>query len=200
MRLLLIDNYDSFTFNLFQAIRSMSVAVEVVRNDRRSADRLMASGYDGVVLSPGPGTPLDAGVCLELVRRRPSVPILGVCLGHQVLAHCDGADVHPGLEPRHGKTSPVSHHGDELFDGVPSPFEVMRYHSLIVAPETLSADWRPLAWADDGVLMAMRHTDRPYWGIQFHPESILTPHGPRLIENFVAVCSTNREARRESYA
>jgi para-aminobenzoate synthetase component 2 len=142
-----------------------------------------------VVLSPGPGRPEEAGVCLDLVRRRAEVPLLGVCLGHQALGVAFGAVVDRAPRVMHGKTSAITHQGEGLFAGLPSPFEATRYHSLEVRAGTLPPELLPLAWSDDGTLMAMRHRELPYWGVQFHPESVLTPAGPLLLANFLAMCS-----------
>jgi anthranilate synthase/aminodeoxychorismate synthase-like glutamine amidotransferase len=187
--ILMIDNYDSFTFNLVQELLRAGAAVEVVRNDVETVDELLAREPEGIVISPGPGRPEEAGMCPELVARRPRVPLLGVCLGHQVLGHVLGARVARAAELVHGKTSEIVHDGEELFAGLPSPFEATRYHSLAIVPETLPEELQPLAWTADGVLMGMRHRDLPYWGVQFHPESILTTHGPRLLNNFLARCA-----------
>lgn len=185
----MIDNYDSFTYNLVQELLVAGAEVEVVRNDVESVDALLARQPRGIVISPGPGRPEAAGVCPELVERRVPVPLLGVCLGHQVLGHVFGARVERAPELLHGKTSWVAHEGLDLFDGLPQPFEATRYHSLTVVPESLPDTLEPLAWTDDGVLMGLRHRELPYWGVQFHPESILSRSGPALLANFVARCA-----------
>jgi anthranilate synthase/aminodeoxychorismate synthase-like glutamine amidotransferase len=191
--ILTIDNYDSFTYNLVQMISAAGAEVVVVRNDVESVDSLLARGAAGIVLSPGPGRPEDAGVCVELVRRRPGVPLLGVCLGHQALGAAFGARIDRAPTLMHGKTSLVAHDGSGLFAGLPSPFEATRYHSLVVAEETLPAELVPNAWSEDeGVLMGMRHRELPWWGVQFHPESILTEVGPALMKNFLALCEERR--------
>jgi anthranilate synthase/aminodeoxychorismate synthase-like glutamine amidotransferase len=187
--ILVVDNYDSFTYNLVQLLWSGGEEVEVVRNDAATAADLVARGAAGILLSPGPGRPEDAGVCLELVGLRPRVPLLGVCLGQQVLGAAFGAIVGRASRLMHGKTSLVRHHGEGLFAGVPSPFEATRYHSLEVREETLPAKLEAVAWSEDGTLMGLRHRELPYWGVQFHPESILTRHGPLLIGNFLAMCA-----------
>jgi anthranilate synthase/aminodeoxychorismate synthase-like glutamine amidotransferase len=185
---LVIDNYDSFTYNLVQLVRSRGIEVEVVRNDRISVDEALSRQPSGLLMSPGPGRPEGAGICLDLVGRLPECPILGVCLGHQVLGQAFGAEI--GRAPRlmHGKTSQIRHQGDGLFRGLPNPFEATRYHSLEVRLETLPEELQPLAWSEDGTLQGMRHRDHLYWGVQFHPESILTSAGPQLIDNFLEVC------------
>jgi len=192
--ILVVDNYDSFTFNLVQQLAAEGEEVIVVRNDARSAAEMLAMGASGIVLSPGPGRPEDAGVCVELVRRAPPVPLLGVCLGHQALGVAHGAVV--GRAPRlmHGKTSAIRHGGGGLFAGLPDPFEATRYHSLEVRSETLPPEIEPVAWSEDGTLMAMRHRSRPYWGVQFHPESVLTVAGPALLRNFIRLCRASAEA------
>mgnify|MGYP001302907127 CR=1 FL=1 len=197
--ILMIDNYDSFTYNLVQMLAAAGAEVEVVRNDAESVANLLARQPNGIVLSPGPGRPEDAGVCMDLLRTQAAVPILGVCLGHQALGAAFGAEV--GRAPRlmHGKTSPVRHTGVGVFADVPSPFEATRYHSLEVREETLPPELEPLAWTLDSTndgehqtLMGMRHRELPYWGVQFHPESILTAEGPRLLKNFLVLSGEAR--------
>ncbi len=187
--ILMIDNYDSFTYNLVQVLRSREAEVEVVRNDAESVEALLAREPDGIVLSPGPGRPEGAGVCLELVGRHPNIPLLGVCLGHQVLGVAFGGEV--GRAPRlmHGKTSSIRHSGQGLFRNLSNPFEATRYHSLEVRQDSLPEELEPLAWSEEETLMGMRHREMPYWGVQFHPESILTQEGPKLLENFLSLCS-----------
>jgi anthranilate synthase component 2 len=184
--ILVVDNYDSFTYNLVQLLLSQGAEVHVVRNDAASADELLGADPAGILLSPGPGGPLDAGVCLEILARRPRAPLLGVCLGHQCMGHAFGGEVGRAARLMHGKTSPVHHDGTGLFAGLPSPFEATRYHSLDVKAPNLPAELIANAWADDGTLMGMRHRDLPWHGVQFHPESILTQHGDRLIAAFLA--------------
>lgn len=186
--ILVVDNYDSFTYNLVQLLLSQQAEVLVVRNDAETAEALLAKRPDGVLLSPGPGGPTDAGVCLEILARRPAVPLLGVCLGHQCMGHSFGAEVGRAARLMHGKTSQVQHDGSGLFAGVPSPFAATRYHSLDVKAPTLPPELVATAWADDGTLMGVRHRDLPWFGVQFHPESILTEHGGTMIANFLAVC------------
>jgi anthranilate synthase component 2 len=186
--ILMIDNYDSFTYNLVQVLAGAGAEVEVVRNDAATVDALLARDPQGIVLSPGPGRPEDAGVCIELLRRRARVPLLGVCLGHQALGLAFGATVDRAPRLMHGKTSPIRHQDVGVFADLPNPFEATRYHSLEVKEGTLPAELEPLAWADDGTLMGMRHRDLPYWSVQFHPESVLTAAGPHLLGNFLGLC------------
>jgi anthranilate synthase/aminodeoxychorismate synthase-like glutamine amidotransferase len=186
--ILMVDNYDSFTYNLVQMLTSAGAEVEVLRNDAASAEAMLARRPAGIVLSPGPGRPEDAGVCLDLLRSGAPVPILGVCLGHQALGVAFGATVDRAPRLMHGKTSPIRHEDQGVFAGLPNPFEATRYHSLEVKEATLSDDLEPIAWADDGTLMGMRHRGLPYHGVQFHPESVLTSAGPRLLANFLGMC------------
>ena len=186
--ILMVDNYDSFTYNLVQMLTAAGSQVEVVRNDAESAQKMLARKPLGIVLSPGPGRPEDAGGCLDLIRLRSRVPLLGVCLGHQALGVAFGATVDRAPRLMHGKTSPVRHGDAGVFTGLPNPFDATRYHSLEVKEATLPPELEPLAWADDGTLMGMRHRELPYWGVQFHPESVLTASGPQLLANFLDIC------------
>ena len=185
MRVLVLDNYDSFTYNLVQYLGELGAEVEAVRNDRITVDELLARAYDRCVVSPGPCTPNEAGISLEAVRRLPEggVPTLGVCLGHQALAQAFGGRVvlHP---PVHGKSTTITHDGRTVFAGLPSPLKVGRYHSLVVAPEL--PDCLEASAQGDGLLMALRHRQLPAEGVQFHPESVLTDEGKRLLANFLA--------------
>jgi anthranilate synthase component 2 len=190
--ILMIDNYDSFTWNLVQMIEAAGTEVAVVRNDAETVASLLARRPAGIVLSPGPGRPEEAGVCLELLKTRSAVPILGVCLGHQAMGVAFGATVERAPRLMHGKTSPVRHGGLGVFAGLDDPFEATRYHSLAVREDTLGEELEPIAWTtDDGTLMGLRHRELPYWGVQFHPESVLTTSGPRLMENFLAMTSAS---------
>lgn len=188
MRILIVDNYDSYTYNLFQSIAGVIGAEPVVvLNDAATWSEVQGESFEGIVLSPGPGRPenrLDLGLCREVIRRA-KVPILGVCLGHQAIAHEFGGRIVHGEAPCHGRISSIRHDGSSLFAGIAQPFSAVRYHSLIVdhLPETLVAT----AWTGDGVIMGLRHRERPMWGVQFHPESICTGSGRRLLENFFAL-------------
>jgi len=195
-RILVVDNYDSFTYNLVQLLLVAQAEVTVLRNDAEPAAAMLARRPDAILLSPGPGRPEEAGVCLDLLALRPELPVLGVCLGHQAMGVSFGATVDRAVHLMHGKTSMVRHDGAGIFRGVPSPFEATRYHSLEVQEGSLPRELEPVAWADDGTLMAMRHTRLPWWGVQFHPESVLTAAGPRLVDNFLALCGV--EARRSA--
>ncbi len=184
--ILLIDNYDSFTYNLVHFLQDLGADVSVVRNDALTAAEAVASGAEAVVLSPGPCAPVDAGICLELIAAAPpELPLLGVCLGHQAIGQAFGGQVVSAMEIIHGKTSEVTHSGGPLFKGVPTRFEAVRYHSLAVAraglPETLRID----AETADGEIMALSHVGRPIFGVQFHPESIGSQHGMTMLGNFL---------------
>jgi len=183
-RVLVLDNYDSFTYNLVQYLGELGAEVHAVRNDRATVDELLEHGYDRCVVSPGPCTPEKAGISIELVRRMPQagVPTLGVCLGHQALAQAFGGRVrlHP---PVHGKSTTIEHDGLTIFDGLSSPLRVGRYHSLVVDAQL--PDCLEQSAHGDGVLMALRHRELPAEGVQFHPESVLTDEGKRLLANFL---------------
>ncbi len=185
--ILVIDNYDSFTFNLVQALQSLGAEVEVHRNDAVDVDTVRSLRPEAVVLSPGPCTPAEAGVSVPLVRALSGkLPLLGVCLGHQAIGAAFGATVRRAGRPVHGKTSSVHHPGRGIFAGLPDPLLVGRYHSLVLDPATLPDSLEVTATAlDDGELMALRHRSHPTVGVQFHPESILTPEGPALLRNFL---------------
>jgi anthranilate synthase/aminodeoxychorismate synthase-like glutamine amidotransferase len=186
VKVLAIDNYDSFTYNLVQYLGELGCDLHVVRNDRASVDDLLGDGYDRVVVSPGPCTPNEAGISLEVVRRFPEagVPTLGVCLGHQSLAQAFGGRVVRHL-PVHGKTTTIEHDGRTIFRGLPSPLTVGRYHSLVVAEDEVP-DAFEVSARGGGVVMAIRHRELPAEGVQFHPESVLTESGMRMLENFLA--------------
>jgi anthranilate synthase component 2 len=188
LRVLLIDNYDSFTYNLYQYLCELGADVTVVRNDAITVNEARALAPDFIVISPGPGVPRDAGVSIELVRALgPTTPVLGVCLGHQAVAEAFGGVVTRAPELMHGKASQVSHDGTGVFEGLPSPFSAIRYHSLCAAPEAVPDALEVTARSDSGVIMAVRHRKYPVHGVQFHPESILTEHGKDLLRNFLAM-------------
>jgi anthranilate synthase component II len=185
--ILVVDHYDSFTYNLVQLIESLGRRTEVVKSDAERPEDLIARRPDAVVLSPGPGRPEGAGCFPALLTMLPDdVPVLGVCLGHQALGVEYGGSVER-TEPVHGKASSVRHSGDGLFDGVPDPFEAGRYHSLVVQREDLPQELELTAWTNDGLVMATRHRRLPRFGVQFHPESILTPAGPTIVRNFLSL-------------
>lgn len=186
--ILVIDNYDSFTYNLVQFLGEMGADLRVVRNDQVTLDDIQAMQPTHIVVSPGPGDPDDGGVSLDVIRTMgAATPILGVCLGHQCIGQAYGGVVLRADRIMHGKTSLIYHRGDALFDGVPSPFEATRYHSLIVEESSLPESLLVTAFTDEGEIMGLRHREHPVFGVQFHPESILTTYGPRLLRNFLDV-------------
>ena len=183
--ILVIDNYDSFTYNLVQLLLSLGEEVEVRRNDVESVDEVLAHGPSALVLSPGPGRPENAGICIEILDRRPSLPVLGVCLGHQALAMAFGGVIERAAVLMHGKTSQIRHHGRGIFADLPDPFVATRYHSLCVRVDSMPDCLQVEAWTEDGAIMGITHKELPYWGVQFHPESILTDVGEQLMGNFL---------------
>lgn len=184
--ILLIDNYDSFTYNLFQFLAELGAEVQVVRNDAITIPEIESIKPDRIVISPGPCTPREAGVSTETIRHFGStVPILGVCLGHQCIGTAYGAEVAQAGEIMHGKKSSVSHDGKGLFKGLPNPLQAIRYHSLAITAETLPKELEVTARTDSGIIMGVRHRDYPVEGIQFHPESIMTDSGKELLQNFL---------------
>ena len=184
--LLMIDNYDSFTYNLYQYLCELGAEVEVARNDKISLEEIQDMSPEGIIISPGPSTPLEAGISNDVIRQfGPSTPTLGVCLGHQCIGHVYGAKVDQAGEIRHGKTSMVSHNGAGVLVGLPNPFQAIRYHSLVVFPETMPGTLEVTAQTENGLVMGLRHKDYPIEGVQFHPESILTPDGKHLLQNFL---------------
>ncbi|GAA2455410.1 aminodeoxychorismate/anthranilate synthase component II [Actinomadura vinacea] len=201
-RVLVVDNHDSFVFNIVQYLRELGADCRV--EDRSHLTLADADGADGVLLSPGPGHPADTGICLDLVRlteRHGGPPLLGVCLGHQVIAHAHGATVTRAPELVHGFTSPIHHDGRGVFAGLPDPFAATRYHSLAVTPATIAPRTgagrllEVTARTPDGVVMGLRHRFRPLEGVQFHPESVLSEHGHRLLENWLRTCASTLRAR-----
>jgi anthranilate synthase component II len=186
--ILLIDNYDSFVHNLARYLSELGCGTTVARNDRISIDRIRELSPSGIVLSPGPRTPREAGICEAVVRELgPRIPILGVCLGHQAIGTALGGQLLRAKEPMHGRTSRIEHHATDLFAGLPSPLQVTRYHSLIVDEHTLPSSLEVTARTPGGVIMALRHREWPTMGVQFHPESVLTEHGHALLENFLRI-------------
>jgi anthranilate synthase component 2 len=184
-----VDNYDSFTFNLVQALGKLDPHIEVARNDRFDPAVAVASRPRAVVISPGPGRPEAAGrsVAMIAAAEAAGIPLLGVCLGHQAIAAFHGGSVVRAPAPRHGKSSHVRHDGSPLFDGLSSPFEAGRYHSLVVREDGLPGELQVTARSDDGLVMALAHRAKPVFGVQFHPESVLTPEGERLLANFLEI-------------
>jgi anthranilate synthase/aminodeoxychorismate synthase-like glutamine amidotransferase len=193
-----VDNYDSFTWNLAQALGKLGEEIEVARNDRFDPESVVERRPVAIVVSPGPGRPERAGQSLETIERaeRAGVPVLGVCLGHQAIAALHGGAVVRAPAPRHGKSSAVTHGGTDLFAGIPIPFDAGRYHSLIVREEGLPRDLQVTATSEDGLVMAIAHRDHPVFGVQFHPESVLTPHGGSLLANFVRIARSRRDSEK----
>ncbi|HCP23026.1 MAG: aminodeoxychorismate/anthranilate synthase component II [SAR202 cluster bacterium] len=184
--ILMIDNYDSFTYNLYQYLSELGAEVEVVRNDKISLEEITAMTPEGIIISPGPSTPLEAGISNDVIRHfGPNTPTLGVCLGHQCVGYVYGAKVDRAGETMHGKTSMVNHNGAGVLAGMPNPFQAIRYHSLVVYPETVPDELEVTATTDNGLIMGLRHKEHPVEGVQFHPESIMTPEGKHLLQNFI---------------
>jgi anthranilate synthase/aminodeoxychorismate synthase-like glutamine amidotransferase len=192
----MIDNYDSFTYNLYQYLSELGAEVEVARNDKISLEEISDMAPEGIIISPGPSTPLEAGISNDVIRQfGPTTPTLGVCLGHQCIGDVYGAKVDRAGEIRHGKTSMVSHEGAGVLAGLPNPFQAIRYHSLVVYPETIPDDTLEVtAHTDNGLVMGLRHKEYPIEGVQFHPESILTPDGKHLLQNFLDKVSATAAA------
>jgi len=185
-RILVVDNYDSFTWNLVHYLEEIGATTQVIRNDEISVAEALALKPDGIVLSPGPCTPNEAGICVELVQSAPAdLPILGVCLGHQSIGAAEGSEIVTAQEIRHGKINQIRHENGPLFEGLPETYNVVRYHSLAIQPDELPDTLIADAFTEDGEIMAVRHKDRPVFGVQFHPESILTEHGHALLKNFL---------------
>jgi anthranilate synthase/aminodeoxychorismate synthase-like glutamine amidotransferase len=187
--ILLIDNYDSFTFNLVQFLGDLGAACDVRRNDKLTPAEALATNPDAILLSPGPCTPTEAGICLDLIHAAADakIPLLGVCLGHQSIGQAFGAKIIRAPLPVHGKTAQIHHAGTDLFANLPDPFTATRYHSLIVERETLPETLEITAWLDDGMIMGLAHKTLPIFGTQFHPESIATSHGHDILANFLTM-------------
>ncbi len=195
--ILLIDNYDSFTFNLVHLLGAAGVRCEVRRNDALTVNEALAMQPEAIVLSPGPCAPDQAGICLPLIAAAAGrVPALGVCLGHQAIGQAFGGTVQRAPTPMHGKVGRVEHAGSDLFAGLPSPFEAARYHSLIVERSTLPPVLEVTAWTEDGLVMGLRHRALPLFGVQFHPESIASEHGADIVANFLAIARGANAPRR----
>jgi anthranilate synthase/aminodeoxychorismate synthase-like glutamine amidotransferase len=186
-KILVLDNYDSFTYNLVQYLGELGGEIVVERNDQISLDEIAAMKPDRIVISPGPCTPTEAGISIEMIRRfGPEIPILGVCLGHQAIGQALGGKVVRNSVIMHGKTSQINHKGQGVFVGLPTPLQATRYHSLIIERESLPAELTITAETDDGTIMGVRHREWPLEGVQFHPESVLTPHGMQMLRTFVS--------------
>ena len=195
MRITLIDNYDSFTYNLFHYLGELGASTRVHRNDALSVSELLDEAADAFVISPGPGMPSGAGICLDLIAQLPeSTPLLGVCLGHQALGQAFGGRIIRSQTLMHGKTSQIEHERQGLFAGLPTPLEATRYHSLVLDPGQIPAEFHIDARSKDGVIQAIRHRSRPLFGVQFHPESIATQAGKALLDNFLAQAQAEAKA------
>ncbi|MFE9904722.1 aminodeoxychorismate/anthranilate synthase component II [Streptomyces achromogenes] len=200
-RILVVDNYDSFVFNLVQYLYQLGAECEVLRNDEVTTSHVRGGGgFDGVLLSPGPGTPEEAGVCVDMVRHcaATGVPVFGVCLGMQSMQVAYGGVVDRAPELLHGKTSLVEHEGKGVFAGLPSPFTATRYHSLAAEPATVPAGLEVTARTQDGIIMGLRHREHRVEGVQFHPESVLTEHGHRMLANWLAECGDHEAVARSA--
>ena len=195
---LLIDNYDSFTYNLYHFLGELGAEIEVWRNDQIAVEDVLAKHPQGLIISPGPCDPDRAGICLELIAAAPEeMPILGVCLGHQAIAQAFGGKVVRAPAPMHGKLSPIVHKQGSVFEGLPSPLDATRYHSLTVAPDSVPDCLEVTAWTEDGIVMGLSHKSRPVHGVQFHPESIASEHGHALLGNFLRRAGHNRPPLRQ---
>jgi anthranilate synthase component II len=184
--ILVLDNYDSFVYNLARYVRELGETPVVRRHDAVTVDEIAAMAPSHIIISPGPCSPAEAGISTEVVRRLgPTVPILGVCLGHQCIGAAYGGEIVRAGQPMHGKTSMIHHRGSGIFHGLPDPFRATRYHSLVIAPASVPPELEVIATSEDGEIMAVRHTRHPVHGVQFHPESVLTEHGYRLVDHFL---------------
>ena len=192
---LMIDNYDSFVYNLYAYLRELGNEVLVVRNDRITLSEIRAMNPQGILISPGPGRPQDGGISAEVIKQYAgTIPILGVCLGHQIIGHVFGARVEKGVRPMHGKVTRITHNGGGVFSGLPETYEVTRYHSLVVKEENFPEELQVDARSEDGVIMGMSHRSLPVYGVQFHPEAVLTQYGHELLKNFTEICDRWNEA------
>lgn len=191
--ILLVDNYDSFTYNLAHYLADVGFEPYVIRNDQMTVQEALALKPEAIVLSPGPCSPSEAGICIELVQRSPDdMPILGVCLGHQSIGQAFGGKIVTAKEIRHGKLSTIHHNGGALFSGIPEDYNVVRYHSLAIKPSSLPECLHVDATTDDGEIMAVHHVSRPIFGVQFHPESIRTEHGHTMLRNFMKIAKSKQ--------
>lgn len=194
---LMIDNYDSFVYNLVHYFLELGEQVEIYRNDVLTIERIKALKPEGIIISPGPKDPSETGICEDVIRTfATQIPILGVCLGHQAIAYVHGADVVKGVRPMHGKISEVTHNSQGVFKGIPSPVKVTRYHSLVVDPSTLSDDFIISARSEDGAIMGIRHRTLLLEGVQFHPEAVLTAFGHDMIKNYITWCKEVGDAKK----
>jgi anthranilate synthase/aminodeoxychorismate synthase-like glutamine amidotransferase len=199
--IVLIDNYDSFTFNLFHYLGGLGADVAVHRNDKITVKNVLAAEPEAIVLSPGPCTPDDAGMCLDLIKQAaPIVPIFGVCLGHQAIGQVFGGDVVRAPVPVHGKLSDVKHKGTSVFRGINGPFKATRYHSLVVDRKSMPTELSVTAESSDGLVMGLAHTKLPVHGVQFHPESIASQHGHKILENFLKIAGEHPSQQNKKAA
>lgn len=198
--ILLIDNYDSFTFNLYHFLGDLGAQIEVRRNDALTAQDAIAMKPEAILLSPGPCTPNEAGICLPLIDAAAAekVPLMGVCLGHQAIGQAFGGVVERSPAPVHGKVWAMRHRNTDLFAGLPDPFRATRYHSLVVRREGLPAELEATAWTEDGLIMGLAHKELPIWGVQFHPESIASQHGHDILRNFMTMAGVALPARNKA--
>ncbi len=184
----MIDNYDSFTYNLVQYFGELKAELKVVRNDDLTVSKIKKIGPARIVISPGPGRPEDAGISVDIIKElSPKIPILGVCLGHQAIGYAFGGKIVSAKQLMHGKTSQIYHNKNELFKSIPNPFEATRYHSLVIEKKTLPPCLKLIAWTKDKEIMGVQHKTFPLWGVQFHPESILTKYGKDILKNFLSL-------------
>jgi anthranilate synthase component II len=194
--ILMIDNYDSFTYNIVQYFKELNQEINVIRNDQATVDKILSNkNFDAIVISPGPCTPNEAGISCELVKKASTykIPILGICLGFQSIGHVFGGKITHAPELMHGKTSKIYHNSEGIFKDIPSPYNATRYHSLVIAPSSLPDTLKVTARTIDGVIMGIQHKSLPIYGVQFHPESILTEYGHKLLENFIDLASTKEK-------
>lgn len=191
--LLMIDNYDSFVYNLVRYFEEIGEEVEVVRNDKVNLDSIDINKYSGIIISPGPKNPKESGLCLDIIDKfKEDIPMLGICLGHQCIGHYFGSKIVKGEKPMHGKISEITHDNKGIFQGVKNPLKVTRYHSLVVNNEELPKELEIIAKTSDEVIMGIRHNSLPVYGVQFHPEAELTEEGHKILENFVLECRSKR--------